>query len=248
MAVKSHYLSYVSDEALIAKYSQYQAKYTRDPRESDKLSIQILKGLLGAGDGCRILDVACSTGNFVRHLRRAIPAARLVGSDLSVDFVDRCRADESLRDIEFRVLDCLSIGGQGQFDAITANAVTCLFNWADYRKALSSISDSLKVGGYYVGFEWISPFAVQDLTIVETNEWNPDGLTMYWRPMAKVESALRAAGFSSVEFRPFVLPIDLPFPGYDEDVVTYTRKDEHGERMAFRGVLFQPWCHLIARK
>ena len=87
-----------------------------------------------------------------------------------------------------------------------------------------------------------------ELTIVETNEWNPDGLTMYWRPMAKVESALRAAGFSSVEFRPFVLPIDLPFPGYDEDVVTYTRKDEHGERMAFRGVLFQPWCHLIARK
>ena len=102
MAVKSHYSSYVSDETFLSKYSQYQEKYTHEPRESDKLSIQILKELLGDGDGCRILDVACSTGNFVRHLRRAMPAVTLVGSDLAVSFVDQCRADESLRGIEFR--------------------------------------------------------------------------------------------------------------------------------------------------
>jgi SAM-dependent methyltransferase len=248
MTLKNHYSKYVTDEKLLSSYNAYQDKDKDNPRESDKVSAEILHREFVTGADRRILDIACSTGNFLRHLRQRLKDASLTGADLAVSSIEKCQQDPSLSGIEFKVADCLNLAPLGPFDAVTANAVTFLFDWPDYHRALRSIHDVLKPGGVYVGFELIHPFSVQDLTIVETNDWNPAGFTLRFRPMKKVEAALHDAGFAHVEFCPFVLPIDLPLAGYDADVVTYTRKDENGERMAFRGVLYQPWCHMVARK
>ena len=63
------------------------------------------------------------------------------------------------------------------------------------------------------------------------------------------------SGFDDVQFAPFEIPIDLPRgrtvgdneSGF-EDLNSYTVRSEAGDRLLFRGTLFQPWCHLIARK
>jgi SAM-dependent methyltransferase len=248
MTTKDHYSQYVSDKKLIDTYNDYQQKYKVEPRESDKVSISLAKSVAAGRANISILDIACSTGNFLRHLRAHFPSAHLTGADLAVGFIEQCKKDPELAGIEFKVADMLKLPEIGHFDIISANAVTYLFDWPDYRSALKSIADALSPGGAYIGFEFVNPFTVQDLTIVETNDWNPDGLTLRIRPMKKVEQAMKESGFESVEFKPFTLPIDLPHPGHDADVVTYTRRDEHGERLAFRGVLYQPWCHFVARK
>ena len=59
---------------------------------------------------------------------------------------------------------------------------------------------------------------------------------------------LMNAGFSDIQFYPFEIPIDLPEPNAASDLTTYTRRTEIGSRLQFRGSLYQPWCHLTARK
>jgi hypothetical protein len=46
-----------------------------------------------------------------------------------------------------------------------------------------------------------------------------------------------------------MIPIDLPEPeDKSGDPITYTVKLENGNRICMRGSLYQPWCHLVARK
>lgn len=247
MAEKLHYGAYVEDSAMLARYDDYQRRYRDSIRESDKVLIALIREA-AAGRPARLLDIGCSTGNLLRHIRRLVPGLDLHGGDLAASSIDACRADPELADMTFGPADMLDLSGRDPFDVIVANAVAVYFDWADYRTALESVFAALKSGGTYLAFEWLHPFGIQDIVIVETSDWHPDGLRICFRPMPKVEALLREVGFAEVSFRPFELPIDLPFPGYEADVGTYTRKDEAGRRLAFRGVLYQPWCHLVARK
>jgi SAM-dependent methyltransferase len=248
MTTKDHYSKYVSDQSLIANYNEYQKRYRTEPRESDKSTLLMVKNAVSGRNGLSLHDVGCSTGNFLYHCRRAFPNVQLFGSDLAIGSIEKCKRDSELAGISFSVADILDLSQHSKVDVVTANAVAVYFDSQTYQRALESVFNALNPRGVYIGFEWIHPFSVQELTIVETSEWNPQGLTFRFRPMKKVEQAMKEAGFESVEFKPFVLPIDLPHPGHDADVVTYTRRDEHGERLAFRGTLYQPWCHFVARK
>lgn len=247
MSVKLHYDDYVSDEDALRKYDAYQDAYRSKMRESDSVLIDLIAKTIGAPQ-FRLLDIGCSTGNLLFHLKNRFPSASLTGGDLAQSSIDKCRADPALAGIAFDILDMCDLAGVAPSDVIVANAVAVYFDWETYARAARSVCAALKPGGTYVAFEWMHPFSVQDITIIETSEWHPQGLKIHFRPMRKVEAVMREAGFCQVEFHPFELPIDLPFGGYDADVGTYTRKDENGHRMAFRGALYQPWCHLVATK
>lgn len=247
MAKKTDYKKYIEDESMLRRYDAYQERYRESLRESDKILIELIRSA-AAGKPASLLDIGCSTGNLLRHIKRLVPGLTMVGADLSESAIAQCQRDPELSGMRFGNYDMLDLAKAGRFDVIVANAVGYLFDWPTYERAMRSVVNALQPGGSYIAFEWLHPFSVQNLTIVETSQWHPDGLTMHSRPTQRVERLMREVGFASVEFRPFELPIDLPFPGYDADVVTYTRKDEHGQRMAFRGALYQPWCHMIARK
>ena len=89
-----HYSKYVTDNSLIGRYSEYQDKYKQDARKSDLVAIDLVRQALGGLDKGRVLDIACSTGNFLRHLRHAMPGLQLVGADLAHAFIEKCRADK----------------------------------------------------------------------------------------------------------------------------------------------------------
>ena len=248
MPIKKHYSEYTSDEALINSYNAYQKKYREKPRHSDVKTLQLVEEVAKGNGDFTLLDVGCSTGNFLYQARKRFQQAELTGCDLAKASIRSCKNDPDLANIAFFVGDVTALPCQKKWDFITANAVTVYFDKETLEKALRSIAEALKPGGVYVAFEWIHPFAVQNIKVCETSEWNPDGLTFYFRPASFVANALTKAGFDSVSFYPFVLPEDLAHPGFEADVITYTKKDEFGERMAFRGALYQPWCHLVAKK
>ena len=250
------YLNYTSDDELARVYGEYQKKYAENPRESDKktaqLVIRCLKDMSIGDRAPRILDIGCSTGNFMRHLRAVLPDAAIIGGDLMVPVIEQCRKDPTLKGMPFEVMDVFDIPSAQPFDVITANAVNVYFEADEYRRAAASIAKALRPGGALIAYEWVCP-GNEQRKITETSAWHPNGLTFWFRAEAIVDSAFRGAGFAEVSVEHFELPIDLPPPApgsvAEASLETYTLKElETGRRMMFRGTLYQPWAHILAVK
>ncbi len=239
------------------KYNLYQQRYADEPREGDKVLIQLVKDAvlprLEGGEEVTVLDIGCSTGNLLYHLKRAVPALNLIGGDLASSAIEECKADPRLQGIDFKVMDILDLPSN-RFDIVISNAATYFFGHEQYALAVASIGRSLRPNGRWFSYEFMHPYE-QDLHIVEKSRNHPDGLSLYFRSYSFVRRVLAEHGFGPPEFRPFKIPIDLArnesqtetAVGY-EDMNSYTVKAESGERMLFRGTLFQPWCHLNVAK
>jgi len=251
MQDKFSYQEYVTDETFLAEYNAYQQKYAQNIRESDKVIIKMVRALVEErrwSAAPKLLDIGCSTGNLLLHLKQLVPALDLTGCDLAKSSLEACRHNPQLSGITFSEMDMLHLGARDAFDIVVANAVAVYFDWVEYEKGLRSVWHALRPGGAYIAFEWLHPFVHQDLIIYERTMGHPRGIQICFRPISKVSDLMRRVGFGGIEFSPFVMPIDLPRPDDDEEVLSYTVKNEQGERMTFRGALYQPWCHVLARK
>lgn len=236
------YKSYVKDEQFLGAYNEYQQKYSVIPSERDRATAELVGWAMPHGG--TLLDIGCSTGNFLKYLRKRVPDVHLTGGDLADSSLECARAN--VPDVNFVLMDMLDI--KGKYDVIVANAVPCLFNWAIYGEALSSAFEALNPGGTYIEYGWFHPHEGHDLKIVEYTELHPHGLNLYFRPYNKTAKVVYGVGFRAVRFQPFGLSIDLPEPPRDGVPISYTRKTEEGDRLCFRGSLYQPWCHMIAKK
>jgi SAM-dependent methyltransferase len=238
------YDDYVKDEKFLALYNDYQKRYASEIAERDKVMLRLIaEKTSGTGS---LLDIGCSTGNLLLHIKRAFPGMRLTGGELAESSLTAARANPDLAGVEFRTMDMLDI--PGTYDCIAANAVAVYFEWDEYERALKSVASALKPDGYYMAFEWLHPYN-QELRIVEKCESHPEGLKYWYRPFDRVSRMLNSFGLENVEFRPFFMPFDIPeAPDRSGDTVTYTAKLESGYRVSMRGTLMQPWCHMVARK
>ena len=246
------YQSYVTDQQFLDEYNAYQAKYAKQLRESDKVLIGLVREIIeqrGGDVGGRInlLDVGCSTGNLLLHLKRVLPQLALGGCDLAESSLAECRANTDLQGVAFELLDLLSMPSRTRYDIVTINAVLYMMDDAQFEVALRNVAASLKSGGTVIVFDFFHPYP-QDLQIIEKSKSHPEGLRLRFRPMAQAEAILAVAGFVNPAFRPFTLPIDLPPSGGPRDLITYTVPAADGRKLPFRGTLFQPWCHLTAQR
>jgi SAM-dependent methyltransferase len=246
---KFSYQEYVSDREFLDDYNAYQQKYAQRMRESDRVILNLVGGLLPelpvTSEAPRLLDIGCSTGNLLLHLKATYrERLDLVGGDLAKSSLDVCRANPALAGIDFQEMDIFNLP-KGAFELIVVNAVFYMFDDEQYARALASVCKALTPGGSMITYDFAHDFA-QDIEIIEKTSSHPNGLRLCFRPKAAVQAAMLAAGFSQVEFMPFELPIDLPRPADDREIVTYTVKVESDRRMAFRGTLYQPWCHMVA--
>src|SRR4029077_3091448 len=125
------YRDYVTDAKLAAIYAEYQDKYAENPRERDKrmaqLVLQGLRALQPMDHRPRILDIGCSTGNFLRHLKRLNINADLMGGDLMEPVIDLCRKNPALAGMSFELMVFFKTPAAEPFDIIIANAVNVLF-------------------------------------------------------------------------------------------------------------------------
>ncbi len=249
MSEEFTYKDYVSDEKFLSDYNDYQARYAEQMRESDKVLIELLRKHIGDkkyDNAPELLDIGCSTGNLLLHLKRMLPGVNMTGGDLALSSIEEARQNPALEGIDFQTMDIFNLP-EGKFDIIVVNAVVYMFNDEQYEKALKSIQAALKSGGAAFFFDFAQPHN-HELEIIERTMSHPDGLRLSFRSYKRVQAAHKEAGFDSLEINPFVLPIDLPRPDINGEVISYTVKDEDQKRMAFRGALYQPWCHMVAKK
>lgn len=235
---------------VITDYVAYQEHYRDNPRESDKVILKELGRILESRPDIgpvRILDVGCHTGNLIRHILGIFPGVLCTGVDVFEEVIDHCRARAELSECTFNTADVRALPYDREFDVVMASAVLCRFDRGDFEISLRSLAKSLRRGGYFVSFEYYHEWA-QHLSIIERSSRHPEGLSIHMRSIPDVQSSLERAGFSEYSFSPFRIACDLTRPEDGDPLMTYTVRTEDGERLNFRGALYQPWCHLVARK
>jgi SAM-dependent methyltransferase len=251
MSDQFSYQHYVTDQTFLDEYNAYQAKYATQMRESDKVLISLIGDYVESRKPERrtvsLLDIGCSTGNLLLHLKRLMPSLDLTGGDLAESSLQECRANPDLEGVIFKELDLLKLPKTGSYDIITINAVLYMMEDGQLEEALRSVACSLKPGGLMIAFDFFHPYT-QDLHILEVSKSHPAGLRLRFRPISMAINLLSACGFVNPIFRPFTLPIDLPASGGADDLITYTVPALDGRKLPFRGTLFQPWCHLSATR
>lgn len=182
------------------------------------------------------------------HLKQLLSdPIELIGGDLAESSLTVCRSNPNLAGVQFEKMNILSIPETPAFDVVVVNAVLYMMEDHEFHEAVNSIGRALRPGGLVIAFDFFHPYP-HDVHIQEISKSHPAGLRLRFRQMRMASESLVAAGFSSIEFRPFTLPIDLPPSGNEDDLITYTIQAHDGRKLPFRGTLFQPWCHMQATK
>ncbi|CCQ73068.1 trans-aconitate 2-methyltransferase [Magnetospira sp. QH-2] len=228
-------------------YSDYQKRYEDNPRESDKAMAALVVEACAGIATPRILDVGCSTGNFLRVLKKALPEALLFGADLVQDQVDENRQNDDLSGIEFERINLLEMDKEAAYDVVVTNAVCWCFDAGQFETVIGNLARGLKPGGSYISFEMYHPYP-QEVTVTETWLAHPNGLTHYIRPMKSVRDIFLSKGFKTTDFHPFDIPIELPKDEDREFIMSHTEQKADGGRLIFHGIVHQPWCHTVARR
>jgi trans-aconitate methyltransferase len=232
-------------------YFEYQKKYAGTMRDSDRVLLGIIGKLLASRPAgsppAQLLDVGCSSGNLLAHLRNAYPGIELHGTDVFAEVIEKCRANPALAGIGFEVEDIREIRGAAQYDVVVLNAVLHLFDDTEIADVLASVTRAVRPGGSIVAFAFLNPFE-QDLYIREVSTEQPAGLRANVHSYKRMTAMLKELGYDEIDFQPFEISLDLPYPPSLADLTTYTIMTPARTRLNFRGSLFQPWCHLRARR
>jgi ubiquinone/menaquinone biosynthesis C-methylase UbiE len=99
-----------------------------------------------------LLDVACGTGRFVRHVRRAYPALAITGLDLSRTYLEEARRHlKGLRPVNLLAGNAEEI----PLPAASQDIITSIFLFHELpptvrRKVVAEIARVLKPGGIFV--------------------------------------------------------------------------------------------------
>ena len=111
MAAETTYREYVADREFERGYAEHQQRWRESVRESDRVLLRRIAAIRAAlGRPLSLLDIGCSTGNLLYHLRGASPDDELVGADLMAETVQRNAADPALAEIRFDVADVTVAG------------------------------------------------------------------------------------------------------------------------------------------
>jgi trans-aconitate methyltransferase len=230
------------------EYARYQGQYRTKLRDSDAQTLRLIDELVPqGGKGSTIVDIGCHTGNLLLHLKRRYPQAERVGWDIFPAVIESCRKDPELAGIKFEVMNVLDVRPEAFADVVIVSAVLGRFGDKDHETAWRQLCKVLKPGGHAVVPDWYHEFR-QTLRIVDETDLHPDGLTINMRSRQAMEKQLQDIGFDEVRFLPFEISVDLQGKDPGDGVSTYTRRMADGRRLQFRGALFQPWCHMTARR
>ena len=109
-------------------------------------------------EGCKILDLACGTGDFTIELARRWPDAEIIGADLTPEMLDIAREKLSgVRNVTYLTGDAQNLP---MLESKGFSLIVCAFgfrNFPDKAKALSECHRLLADGGRLVVLELFRP-------------------------------------------------------------------------------------------
>jgi SAM-dependent methyltransferase len=251
MQTRELYERYPNDNEYIRSYIEYQKRYAQNARESDKKLIELVGLALAeypsANRQLSLLDIGCSTGNLLVHLRNAFPSLNLVGADLSQLSIAGCKTNPELAGVTLEVMDILHLGERpSRYDIVTANAILYGFTDELFDASIKAIGRTIVPGGWLIAFDFFHPWE-QNVELVERSAHFPGGHPLHFRSYSSVRRATFAGGFEEPRFLPFEIGIDLPDNG-PRSLSTRTIITKDNRRLQFRGCLGQPWSHMVVRK
>lgn len=103
-----------------------------------------------------ILDLACGTGIVTLALARRNPQARVVGVDVTEDYLQiaRQKARELGANVKFIHADAETVALEGTFDCITSSYIP---KYVDANKLLENVTPALRPGGVIVLHDFLYP-------------------------------------------------------------------------------------------
>lgn len=246
LAVPADYLGFAARTEEADLYVSYQSKYRHRPKVCEIVTLELVEARSnGEGD---LLDVGCSTGNFVSYLHDELPGFAFTGIDLMPQAVAEADAKD-LERAQFAVYDLLrgSNNPEGalrtdHFDFVTFQTVVYAFTDVQFKAALQRARQALKPGGFCILFDNFHPFEAS-YEIIERSIYHPDGHPIHMRPLSLVRRFAGETGFHVDEVLEFHLPPDLlPLPYDPHDLTSYVKGGQ-----IMRGPLSQPFCHMVLR-
>lgn len=237
---------YPKNDQHMNRYIEYQKQYFDQPRQSDQKILDILKDLF-LGGSFSALDIGCSNGALLYHLKNTFPKATLFGEDLSEPAIRSCRNTPALSEVQFEVKDVLDdVPNDRVFDVIILNAILFALPDEHTETAFRHVYSRLCEGGYLVVFDLMTHYE-KNLTIIEKSREFPEGLPLHFRSYEFIRDIGAKSGFSHFNFYPFFINKPLEDKG-NHSINTHTVETKNGLFLSFRGCLSQPWCHFVAKK
>ncbi len=216
---------------MVAQYDAIAREYQRTKESPLRRHIEAFSFFQMLGDvaGLAVLDLACGEGFYTRRLKRA-GAVTATGVDISAAMIALAQASESANPlgIEYFCSDVAELPDLGHFDVVSA---AYLLHYApdkiNLRAMCTRIANQLKPGGHFVCINENPGQPVDDYAGYTQYGFNKSvqeprqegsaitysmvsGRKMihfdaYYYCRATYESALRAAGFNKISWRPLEL-------------------------------------------
>ena len=104
-----------------------------------------------------ILDLACGTGIVTFGLQHRFPRARIVGVDVTADYLEIARQrakDQGLANVEFILSDAETVKLSESFDCITSSYIP---KYVNAERLLANLSPHLRFGGLFVVHDFAYP-------------------------------------------------------------------------------------------
>lgn len=103
------------------------------------------------GDGLRLVDLGCGSGDFTRVLADRLPSGEVVGVDPQPGFVAeaRRRAGPNQRFVVGTAQELVAALGGERFDGIVSRAALQWAPWSDQARIASQIHASIVPGGFF---------------------------------------------------------------------------------------------------
>lgn len=232
-------------------WQSYYPNQLKNIYEDTKFFLRLLKDRHLLEDCRSVLDLGCGGGARTIQVAKEFPGKKFAGFDYVHSMIDLAKELNQFAgaDVDFAWGDWMNLGAENKarFDLIFSFHTLCCFKDVEEAiKALIAVSPKKLVlkSLFYDG-----PMDVlihQRHHTHEMKDNDPDGDFNIFS-MQKVEKVFREAGWSSVEFVPFEIGIDLPRPDH-KGAGSYTRNLDGQRRALFSGPVYLPWHFLIAKR
>lgn len=128
-------------------YTWNPEDYARNSSGQERWARELIAQLSLKPDDC-VLDIGCGDGRNSAFIAAAVPAGRVVGTDLSAEFIAYAQRQFPVTrnpNLEFHQCDMRMLDYDAEFTAVFSNAA---LHWVrDHRPVLAGISRALTQGG-----------------------------------------------------------------------------------------------------